>query len=78
MGSVRSLFSFLSIEARNYESSFHDDVMVEQLSADPAYTVELLEAVQTSESDDELAILLRQLTKATAAAEFQQSDREDS
>lgn len=48
--------------------------MVEQLPTDPAYAVESLKAVQASE----LVILLRQLTKATAAAEFQQSDREDS
>ncbi|MBI6743568.1 hypothetical protein [Pseudomonas syringae] len=55
-----------------------DDLMVELLRADPAYAVELLKAVQASERSDELAILLRQLTKATAAAEFQKFDKEDS
>jgi hypothetical protein len=53
----------------------HDDVMVELLRADPAYAVELLKMVQASESNDELAILLRQLTKATAVAAFQQFDK---
>ncbi|WP_237405545.1 hypothetical protein, partial [Pseudomonas syringae] len=49
-------------------------ILTPGVPTDPAYAVESLKAVQASE----LVILLRQLTKATAAAEFQQSDREDS
>ena len=45
----------------------HDEAMSEQLSADPAYTAELLADVLREGSPAELVILLRQLALAVGA-----------
>lgn len=45
----------------------HDEAMSKQLSADPAYTAELLADVLREGSPAELVILLRQLALAVGA-----------
>lgn len=42
----------------------HDEAMVEQFHANPAYAAELLTEVRRNGDSTELAILLRQITKA--------------
>jgi len=53
----------------------HDEVMIEQFRADPAYAIELLTEVLHSGGAGELAILIRQLTKAFHDGRVELADR---
>lgn len=45
----------------------HDEAMAELLNADPAYAVDLLNAILEDGEQPELSIVLRQMIKAFAA-----------
>lgn len=46
------------------KSRTHDDFMAEQINADPHYAAELLSEVRRNGDAAELAILLRQMSRA--------------